>query len=112
MPDLLTVTDRGLYCAVGDFYIDPLRVVSRAVITHAHSDHAKPGMGKYFCAAPGTNVLQTRMRKNAVIHPLNVRCGSIDQRRKCDALSGRTHSRLCTSTRRTPRRSLGGQRQL
>jgi putative mRNA 3-end processing factor len=71
MPDLLTVTDRGLYCEAGDFYIDPLRVVSRAVITHAHSDHAKPGMGKYFCATPGTRVLQARMRKNAVIHPLN-----------------------------------------
>src|SRR5688572_15577165 len=47
-----------------------MRVVSRAVITHAHSDHAKPGMGKYFCAEPGTRVLQTRMRKNAPIHPL------------------------------------------
>lgn len=70
MADLLTVTERGLYCEAGDFYIDPMRVVSRAVITHAHSDHAKPGMGQYFCAAPGTRVLQTRMRKNAPIYPL------------------------------------------
>ena len=33
----------GLYCAPGDFYIDPVRPVPRAVITHGHSDHARPG---------------------------------------------------------------------
>ncbi len=33
----------GLYCAPGDFFIDPTRAVDRAVITHAHSDHARPG---------------------------------------------------------------------
>lgn len=33
----------GLYCAAGDFYIDPVRPVDRAVITHGHSDHARPG---------------------------------------------------------------------
>ena len=33
----------GLYCAPGDFYIDPVRPVARAVITHGHADHARPG---------------------------------------------------------------------
>ena len=33
----------GLYCAPGDFWIDPARPVPRAVVTHAHSDHARPG---------------------------------------------------------------------
>lgn len=37
------VTEKGLYCLPGDFYIDPIAPVSRAVITHGHSDHALPG---------------------------------------------------------------------
>ncbi|MBS0223500.1 MAG: ligase-associated DNA damage response exonuclease [Proteobacteria bacterium] len=36
-------TPRGLYCAPGDFYIDPAVAVPRAVITHGHGDHARPG---------------------------------------------------------------------
>lgn len=42
---LLTLRPEGLYCPAGDFHIDPLRPVPRAVITHAHSDHARPGHG-------------------------------------------------------------------
>jgi putative mRNA 3-end processing factor len=40
---LLHPTPQGLYCPPGDFYIDPVRSVERAVITHGHSDHARPG---------------------------------------------------------------------
>ena len=39
----LKVCPEGLYCEPGGFFIDPLRPVERAVITHAHSDHARPG---------------------------------------------------------------------
>ena len=41
--ELLTPTPAGLYCPPGGFYIDPVRPVDRAVITHAHSDHARAG---------------------------------------------------------------------
>lgn len=41
--DWLQLRPAGLYCAPGDFYIDPVRKVDRAVITHGHSDHARPG---------------------------------------------------------------------
>src|SRR4051812_41855917 len=44
---LLQLTENGLYCPTGDFYIDPWRPVTRAVITHAHSDHARPGSSRY-----------------------------------------------------------------
>jgi putative mRNA 3-end processing factor len=44
--DLLALKPAGLYCAAGDFYIDPTRSVPRALITHAHSDHARPGHDK------------------------------------------------------------------
>ncbi|HET6196902.1 MAG TPA: DNA ligase-associated DEXH box helicase, partial [Acetobacteraceae bacterium] len=39
----LRVLPEGLYCEPGGFYIDPTGAVDRAVITHAHSDHARPG---------------------------------------------------------------------
>ncbi|MBO6784923.1 MAG: ligase-associated DNA damage response exonuclease [Alphaproteobacteria bacterium] len=41
--DWLRVTDGGLYCVPGDFYVDPPGPVDRAVITHGHADHARPG---------------------------------------------------------------------
>lgn len=41
--DLLRPTPEGLYCPPGDFYVDPVRPVARAVITHGHSDHARSG---------------------------------------------------------------------
>jgi len=43
--DLLTQTPSGLYSEAGDFFIDPVRAVARALITHGHADHARPGHG-------------------------------------------------------------------
>jgi putative mRNA 3-end processing factor len=65
--DLLTLTDRGLYCEAGDFYIDPWKPVERAIITHAHSDHARWGMGRYLCAEDGAGVLRLRVGYEAAI---------------------------------------------
>lgn len=59
--DLVVRRPAGLYCPAGDFYIDPMRAVDRAVITHAHSDHARRGHGAYLCAQPGAGVLQARL---------------------------------------------------
>jgi putative mRNA 3-end processing factor len=47
--NLLSFTDRGIYCTAGDFYIDPWKPVPRAIISHAHSDHARPGNDHYLC---------------------------------------------------------------
>ena len=68
--DLIQLTDRGLYCLPGDFFIDPWKPVPRAVITHAHSDHARPGSAHYLTAEPGRRVLQARMGEAAVIDTL------------------------------------------
>lgn len=68
--DLLTLTESGLYCAAGDFHVDPWRRVPRAVITHAHADHARAGCDRYLCAAPGKTVLRTRLGGNAPIDAL------------------------------------------
>ena len=59
--DLVVATPRGLYCPPGDFYIDPWRPVPRAVITHAHSDHARRGHGAYLAQAQGEGVLRARL---------------------------------------------------
>jgi putative mRNA 3-end processing factor len=50
---LLRQTPQGLYCAPGDFYIDPVQPVDRAVITHGHADHARAGHGTVV-ATPAT----------------------------------------------------------
>src|SRR3954464_906883 len=64
---LLTLTDRGFYCEPGDFYIDPWEPVDRAVITHAHGDHATWGSRSYLTAEPGVSVLRARMGPTAAI---------------------------------------------
>src|SRR5689334_19475509 len=58
---MIVSTPSGLFCAAGDFYIDPWTPVNRAVITHAHSDHASPGSAAYLCAAPGAALLRRRI---------------------------------------------------
>jgi putative mRNA 3-end processing factor len=59
--DLVVQRPEGLYCPPGDFYIDPWRPVARAVITHAHSDHARYGNGHYLASAPAEGVLRARL---------------------------------------------------
>jgi putative mRNA 3-end processing factor len=59
--DLVIETPRGLYCPPGDFYIDPWQPVDRAVITHAHSDHARPGHARVLAARDGETVLRVRL---------------------------------------------------
>jgi putative mRNA 3-end processing factor len=68
---IISPTSSGLYCAAGDFYIDPWRPVDRAVITHAHGDHARPGSRAYLAAKRGLPVLQTRLGPEAAIEGLD-----------------------------------------
>ncbi len=58
---LLVPSDQGLYCPAGDFHIDPCHPVPRALITHAHGDHASPGSAAYLCADPGKLPLKLRV---------------------------------------------------
>jgi putative mRNA 3-end processing factor len=59
--DLIVARPEGLYCPAGDFHIDPWRPVERAVITHAHADHARFGHRHYLAAEPGVGVLLSRL---------------------------------------------------
>jgi putative mRNA 3-end processing factor len=58
--DLLCPKPEGLYCAPGDFYIDPVRPVARAVITHGHSDHARAGHGAVLATAETLDIMGER----------------------------------------------------
>lgn len=66
MSELLRTTERGLYCEAGDFFIDPWLPVDRAVITHAHGDHARWGSRTYVCSAECERVLRTRLYNASV----------------------------------------------
>jgi len=61
----IRTTPAGLYCEPGDFHIDPSRAVPRAVISHGHADHARPGHGAVL-ATPGTlAIMRQRYGDNA-----------------------------------------------
>lgn len=67
---MLTMTERGIYCPAGDFHVDPWLPVERAVVTHAHGDHARWGCRRYLAAAEGAGVLRTRLGPDARIQTL------------------------------------------
>ena len=64
--DLIVSTESGLYCPAGDFHIDPWRPVPRAVITHAHSDHARFGSDVYVCHRLTAPILSKRLGDVAI----------------------------------------------
>lgn len=67
---LIRSTPHGLYCEEGGFHVDPWGPVERAVITHAHADHARPGCGLYLCTPDGAGVLRLRLGEHASISTL------------------------------------------
>ncbi len=64
MANLISFTDKGLFCEAGGFYIDPWKPVERAVITHGHSDHARIGNKYYLCHRFTKPILQLRLGDN------------------------------------------------
>ncbi|TSE24310.1 putative exonuclease, DNA ligase-associated [Tepidimonas sediminis] len=67
---LVTVRPEGLYCPAGDFYIDPWRPVARAVITHAHADHARRGHAAYLAHEHCAPLLRARLGEDLAVQPL------------------------------------------
>jgi putative mRNA 3-end processing factor len=57
---LLKPMPAGLYCPPGDFYIDPVRPVDRALITHGHSDHARSGHGAVLASEETLDIMAIR----------------------------------------------------
>ena len=67
--DILRPTKNGLYCPAGDFYVDPTRKIDRAVITHGHSDHARPGHGAVLATRETLDIMRVRYGKNFTKSP-------------------------------------------
>lgn len=63
--DIIQVRAEGLYCVPGDFYVDPVRAVPRAVVTHGHSDHARPGHGAVLATPETVAIMQARLGADA-----------------------------------------------
>lgn len=64
---MLIESPDGLFCPAGGFYIDPWQPVARAVVTHAHGDHARAGSAAYLCATPGAGLLLRRFGPAAIV---------------------------------------------
>lgn len=67
---LLRVDENGLWCEAGGFHVDPWAPVPKALITHAHSDHARAGSNAYLCASPCEPVLRARLGPECLIQTL------------------------------------------
>lgn len=67
---LLKLTPAGLFCPPGEFFLDPHQPVDRAIVTHAHGDHARKGSRRYLTAAQGRGILATRLGPRASIETL------------------------------------------
>lgn len=68
---MLKQTPSGLYCEIGDFYIDPFKAVNRALITHAHSDHSRYGMNSYLSHHFNEGVMRKRLGDSIAFQGIN-----------------------------------------
>lgn len=67
---ILEINNNGIYCPRGDFYIDPWKAVKNAVITHAHSDHARWGSKNYLAHEDSEPVMRLRLGKDIKLETL------------------------------------------
>lgn len=65
MANLISFTNKGLFCEKGNFYIDPWKQVDKAIITHGHGDHAYYGHKHYLCHTYTKPILQLRLGDNS-----------------------------------------------
>jgi putative mRNA 3-end processing factor len=78
---MLVESPAGLYCPAGGFYVDPWGPVDRALITHAHGDHARAGSQAYLCADPCRPLLERRFGPDVTVESLpyaeSIRLGDV-----------------------------------
>jgi len=63
--DFVVINEKGMYCQVGEFYLDPIKPCLNAVISHAHGDHAVKSNENIYCTAPTGAIMTHRYQKNA-----------------------------------------------
>src|SRR5687768_18381265 len=79
---MLQETAEGLFCPGGAFHIDPWQPVERALITHAHGDHARAGSAAYLCTTQTLPLLRRRFGPDATLEAVpygqRLRIGAVD----------------------------------
>jgi putative mRNA 3-end processing factor len=70
MHSLLKFTDKGIYCPEGKFYVDPWRPVKKALITHAHADHSRPGHQHYLAHHYSESIMRQRLGNDIQIQTI------------------------------------------
>ncbi len=68
---MIELSDRGLYCAAGDFYIDPWEPVERAIVTHAHADRLHAGSSVYVATKPSVPLMRGQLGDAATIESVD-----------------------------------------
>jgi putative mRNA 3-end processing factor len=68
---LIRWTPEGLHCPAAEAWIDPWRPVPRALITHAHADHARPGCGEYWAIGASEAILRQRLGQAIRLHSVD-----------------------------------------
>lgn len=68
---LLTFSSKGIYCEQADVYIDPWKAVDKAIITHAHSDHARWGMKHYLAHTLSEPIMRLRLGKDISLQTMD-----------------------------------------
>ena len=109
---LIEPTPRDSTARPADFYIDPWAPVDRAVITHAHGDHLRPGAARTCATAASRLARPAPPRGRRAAPRRRIRRGGRHQRRARVAAPGRAYPRLGAGARRASRRGLGGVRRL
>ncbi|MBL0084674.1 MAG: hypothetical protein IPP37_20555 [Saprospiraceae bacterium] len=61
---LVEFTSKGMYCPPADVYIDPHNAVNKAIITHAHADHARSGHKSYICPEGSLALIKLRLGRH------------------------------------------------
>ncbi len=109
---MLTETPDGLYCEAGGFHIDPWGAVPRALITHAHGDHARAGSAAYLCADACAPLLRATLRRRCRDRIAALRPRPHPRRDARQLPPGRPRPRLGADPRRRAGRRVGRLRRL
>src|SRR3954454_21074821 len=75
--DILVPTPSGVCCKPGGFHVDPTRPVDKAVITHGHSDHARPGHGSVLATQETLDLMRLRYGENFAGSTQAIRYGEV-----------------------------------
>jgi putative mRNA 3-end processing factor len=71
MQSLIQFTDSGIYCKQGDFFIDPWKPVTKALITHAHADHSRPNHKNYLAHHLSGPIMKQRLGEDIKLETVN-----------------------------------------